>query len=547
LRLRLLYQLQYIKHGQTNGAHAARLFGICQQMNNNNTQAVLRSLIIYAVCVPLAIWIGFMLANPFDRSTFNYAGIMLLILSAPILLRWHHLLLIATWNLGMTIFFLPGSPPVWLLMTALSLGISVVHRTVNSKVRFLSAPSVTWPLVFFIVVVLSTAKLTGGIGLHSLGNDTAGGKSYILLLMGILGYFALTAQPIPPKRAKLYVSLFFLAGCLAFVGDLAPYLPSSLYFLFAFFPVSGYDLNQQPGVIDFNARFAGTAQMGLAGLLFMMARYGSRGIFAGGRLWRPVVFAVFFILMFLGGFRSLLILCGGIFLIQCYLERFHKTKIFPAFIFAGLIGITLLIPFASKLPFNFQRTLAFLPLQIDQAARQDAEASKEWRLGIWKDALPTVPQYLLLGKGYALSENQLTVASSQAFHYASDIQSVDLVGNYHSGPLSTVIPFGIWGVIALLWFWIASLRALYYNYRYGDAQLRTVNIFLLSYFTARVLLFLVIFGGLYSDMYYFTSIIGLSVSLNGGIRRPVALSVPTANKTVASAPARPRFQPFYQS
>jgi hypothetical protein len=42
-------------------------------------------------------------------------------------------------------------------------------------------------------VVLVTAKLTGGIGLHSLGNDTAGGRSYVLLLMGILGYFALTA------------------------------------------------------------------------------------------------------------------------------------------------------------------------------------------------------------------------------------------------------------------------------------------------------------------------------------------------------------------
>ncbi len=73
-------------------------------MNNNNTPAILRSLIIYAICVPLAVWIGFMLANPFDRSAFSYAGILLLILCAPILLRWHHLLLIATWNLGLTIF-----------------------------------------------------------------------------------------------------------------------------------------------------------------------------------------------------------------------------------------------------------------------------------------------------------------------------------------------------------------------------------------------------------------------------------------------------------
>jgi O-Antigen ligase len=516
-------------------------------MNNNNTPAILRSLIIYAVCVPLAVWIGFMIANPFDRSAFSYAGILLLILCAPILLRWHHFLLIATWNLGLTIFFLPGSPPFWLLMTALSLFISVLHRTVNSKARFISAPSITLPLVFFLAVVAFTARLTGGIGLHSLGNDTAGGKNYVLLVMGILGYFALTAQPIPAKRAWLYVSLFFLAGCLAFISDLGPFLPSSLYFIFAFFPVSGYDLNTTPGVVEFHARYAGLGAMGMAGFFFMLARYGARGIFVSGRLWRPVLFGLFVVMMLAGGFRSNVILCGTVFLIQCWLERLHQTKVFPFFILAGLIAAVLVVPFANKLPFAIQRSLAILPLKLDPVARANAEGSEDWRLQIWKDALPTVPQYLLLGKGYALSQGELAMASSGNFHYASDIQSVDITGNYHSGPLSVVIYFGIWGVIAILWFWIAGLRALYLNYRYGDPGFRVINIFLLAYFVARIFLFLVVFGGIYGDMYYFTSIIGLSVSLNGGIRRPAMARVQTVNKTVAVPPSRPRFQPFYQS
>ncbi len=155
-----------------------------------------------------------------------------------------------------------------------------------------------------------------------------------------------------------------------------------------------------------------------------------------------------------------------------------------------------------------QRSLAFLPLKIDPVARNDAEGSEEWRLQIWKDALPTVPQFLLLGKGYALSEDELTMASSQSFHYTSDIQSVDITGNYHSGPLSVVIYFGIWGVLAIFWFWIASVRALYLNYRYGEPGFRVINIFLLAYFVAKVFLFLIIFGSLYSDMFIFTSIIG---------------------------------------
>ena len=80
-------------------------------MNSNNAPAIIRTLIIYALCVPLAVWIGIMLADPFDVSTFSYAGILTLVLLSPILLRWHHFLLVTTWNLGMTLFFLPGHPP----------------------------------------------------------------------------------------------------------------------------------------------------------------------------------------------------------------------------------------------------------------------------------------------------------------------------------------------------------------------------------------------------------------------------------------------------
>jgi hypothetical protein len=516
-----------------------------QHMNASNTPAILRSLIIYAICIPLAIWIGFMLANPFDRATFSYAGILALLLLAPIILRWHHLLLIVCWNLDMTIFFLPGRPPVWLLMVALSLGLSVLHRTINDKVRFLSAPSITWPLLFFLAVVLMTAKLRGGIGLNSLGNDTAGGRSYVFLIMGILGYFALTAQRIPPKRVKLYVGLFYLAGFSAAVGDLAPYVPRQLYFLFAFFPVSGYNMEFTPGVVDFNARYTGMSILGMSGFLFMLACYGVRGIFLTGKLWRPVLLGLFSIAILLGGFRSHIIICGATFLIQCYMERIHRTKIFPVFLLAGMIGVTLLIPFASKLPFTFQRSLAFLPLTLNHEARLNADESRDWRLQIWKDALPTVPQYLLLGRGYAISKHDLDVANDQAFHYASNFEAVDIAGNYHSGPLSVIIYFGIWGVMALLWFWIASLRALYLNYQNGDAEMRVMNTFLLAYFAVKVFHFLIIFGSLYSDMADFTALIGLSVCLNDGIRRPAPAPARVVDKHSDLPLARPRFQPFY--
>ena len=108
------------------------------------------------------------------------------------------------------------------------------------------------------------------------------------------------------------------------------------------------------------------------------------------------------------------------------------------------------------------------------------------------------------------------------------------------------MPFGAWGAIALLWFWVASLRVLYANYRYGDPAFQTINSFLFAYFVVKIFHFLVIFGGLESDLANFAALIGLSVSINGGIRRPASAPVPVADQTGSSPLARPRFQPFYQ-
>ena len=510
---------------------------------NKNTPAILKTLIIYALIVPLAIWIGYLLAAPADRDTFSIGGILALILCAPLLLKWHHFLLISTWNLGLTIFFLPGSPPVWLLMTVLSLFLSVLHRTINSEARFLSAPSLTWPLIFFLGVVFMTAKLTGGIGLHSMGGEVSGGKHYITLIFGILGYFALTALRIPPQRVGLYLSYFFLMGCLSVISDLGSVLPQSLRFIFALFPQSLFATGGD-AVKGGYGRFTGLGNMGMSLFLFMLARYGARGILLSGKPWRPVLFGLFGACIMLGGFRSQVILCGLIFAFQFFMERLHRTNVMPLFLFAGVAAAVLIVPFANKLPYTFQRSLAFLPLKINEEVRRDAEGSSDWRLQLWRDTYPEVPKYLLLGKGYALTANDLAMASNKSFGYLSVADEVSTTGNYHSGPLSVLMPFGAWGAIALLWFWIACLRALHANFRHGDPAFRIINGFLFAYYIAKILSFLIIFGAIEGDMSTFAVLIGLSVSINGGIcRRAVAVKpVPHAR---VSPLARPQLQPAF--
>ena len=84
------------------------------------------------------------------------------------------------------------------------------------------------------------------------------------------------------------------------------------------------------------------------------------------------------------------------------------------------------------------------------------------------------------------------------------------------------MPFGIWGLIAFGWFCVASLRYLYRNYKSGTSELRPINTFLLSYFAARLVFFVIFFGGFWSDFCMFTGIIGLSISLNGTEHAKVA-------------------------
>jgi len=151
----------------------------------------------------------------------------------------------------------------------------------------------------------------------------------------------------------------------------------------------------------------------------------------------------------------------------------------------------------------------------------NAKGSAEWRFQMWNELLPDLPKYVVMGKGYSIDPTEIYMTMESVRRgLLPEWHNSMLVGDYHSGPLSLYVPFGSLGVIAFVLFLIAAARVLYFNYRYGDPALAKINTFLLSLFVARIILFFVIFGAISSDLYYFTGIIGLSISLNGGVKKP---------------------------
>src|SRR5882672_3256948 len=264
-------------------------------MITTSESPLLRSLLIYSICVPLAIFVGYLLAGPLDRTALIFLGAVFLLLTAPMFLRWHRVWLIASWNMGAVLFFLPGAPPAWMFFAFVSFSIAALQYILNPRLKFLHVPTVARPLIFLAVVVLVTGKLTGGFGLRSMGSEIQGGKRYVMLLGAIIAYFALINQRIPPRRVPLYVTLFFLGTLAQAVGELAPVVTPGFYYLFLIFPISTQGLAtilhdpvaSNPGLFSRLGSLS-VAALGLTSA--MLARYGIQDIFTMRRVGRLLIF-----------------------------------------------------------------------------------------------------------------------------------------------------------------------------------------------------------------------------------------------------------------
>jgi hypothetical protein len=492
-----------------------------------------RRLAVLAAVLPLAALVGYFLATPEQADSLVIVSLLVGSLLLPVFLVWHHPMLIFGWNAAVVLTVLPGQPALWIALAVGSLGISIIARGLHKRSIGTYIPSIAWSLIFLAVVVLVTASLNGGLGLKAAGSSSYGGKRYFLLLIAIVGYFALTSQRIPIHLATRYVSIFLGSGLTALVSNIVYLLGPGFYFLFLVFPV---DLVTQQVLGEYFyetgaiVRWTGFSLGAPAIAHILLARYGMRGVFSLAHPWRFLILFGCLFLSLLGGFRSNILMLSLLLVIQFFVEGLHRTRLV---LYLGLMAIILgsaIVPLAKHLPLSVQRSLSILPIEIDPVARANADVTTEWRLRLWGMLWPQVPQYLLLGKGCAIDPSEMYLVSYAAKHL-NILQDDEwlLMGAYHSGPLTILIQFGGFAALAFLWFITACFRTLYYHFRNGPPELRLVNTFLLSYFAMRIIYFLFIYGHFAEDFFIFTGLIGLSVSINGNMKKAV---------TVQEAPQR---------
>jgi hypothetical protein len=485
----------------------------------NRQFTLLPVLALYGVVVPVALLLGYVVADPASLSAAAVLGGVGTILCLPMILKWHHELVIVSWNAALSVFFLPGQPPLWMFSTAVSLLILVLNQTMGREAPPRWNWSVGLPLLVIAGITLMTAYVRGGVGMRVLGSESFGGKKYVYILAAVAGFFALSARTVPRDRRRLLGGLFFLTVATSALSNLVFLMGRESFWLYYLFPPE-YSMHlfaeEAPGSLGGLRRYGAVGFSCIGLIVWMFARYGLGGILSLRSWWRLLVVLGVFAGSLFGGFRSTLLILGVLLVMLVLLDRTSRAKLVLGSLTVALLVGAFLAAFSNRLPLSLQRTICFLPFRVDAGVRYDAEVSTQWRLDMWRVVAKDVPVYLWIGKGFKQTPSEVyLVGEAVRRGLASQYEASLAAGDYHSGIFTLLVSFGVPGLAVFVWFCIAGLRLLWRNYRASPPDLVNLNTLLLALFATRLILYFAVYGAFSADLFQHTGIVGLSIALNG--------------------------------
>ena len=306
--------------------------------------------------------------------------------------------------------------------------------------------ALTWA---FLLVVVVTMALRG-VGFQALGASKAGGLLYVRLIAtagfalltpgvrlsdaqwrrALVGMCALASLPLLADLTAVYVRP--LAGLSAAFFQLSPSVESLVY-----------------GTVADDGPFRWFSAMSLSTyvtlLLFLLEGEQRDGKMVGTVTAAGLIAA--FVLASLSGHRLAILNVLGISTLVLLLDgRLTLRRTFVAAIALGVVLLSL-AAVSEMLPPAIQRAISWIPgAHVSTAAGRSASDSVTWRLVVWLLALQEVPKYLLLGRGIAYEQSELTIARS-AHLMSGEANWAIVEGYFHNGWLSLLILFGIAGLV----------------------------------------------------------------------------------------------------
>lgn len=355
-----------------------------------------------------------------------------------------------------TLPFIPGYPAPWYAITPLATMMLLARflmRRNNFTYRF------TWMDVLMILQIfaLAQAYVRNPTGLAILGSSTTiGGRPYMDYGMAIFAYFVLATVKTEIKIVKrvilcmILVSLAdqLLLSATSFSGTLSQVV-GRIY--------SNVDYAANVGGSSHTVDFAETRFSSLAGLGVVLSQI----LFSFNRPlecalpWRPLRFLTLLFtgaVVMLSGFRSNLIKMSCFFIAGTVIRR--RPLDFVIAVAPAVIVLSVLLMIGPKtLPMAVQRTLSFLPIEVDASIRESAQGSSDWRFEMWRLVL-TSDRYIknkILGDGFGFSaaeqEAQIQDALGMRKYSGDSIDAFIAKGSYHGWHVEAIRFTGALGLI----------------------------------------------------------------------------------------------------
>lgn len=374
------------------------------------------------------------------------AGAAAFSLFALQLLRLNEKLLYWIFFFGASSAVLPVSTfktvPVAMFLQMLFIGKTILDWILlpNTRLR----PIFTdFMLIGMIGLLLLTANVRGA-GFYSFGGGATGGAEYMVRIIGV--FFLLVAavfvrnHEFSPKRAMQYflygtilnVTINVAARAITPLGGLL-----SRFFSMELENASWVALD---GVGARRLPFLGALPIALLPFVMNRKKFSKR-IFGG---------VICLLLCMMTGFRSGMVGIALMLVVaEIYMYRLTAMKVIIGAVI-GFFSMAAAWIFAPYLGFRIQRVLVAIPgfeSRVSADASFDVSQSTEWRLNLYEECLFRIPDYLLIGRGFGDSVEDIL---SMFYSFDAGGRSADLyfmTHAYHLAIFDLLIDFG--GMVTL--------------------------------------------------------------------------------------------------
>ncbi len=348
-------------------------------------------------------------------------------------------------------------------------------------------------MVFGFIVLLGFLAFYRGCGFKFLGSSYWGGMQYVQLIFSLSFFYYSSQVKVPAKRLEKVVKLYFWLTLVPVVLTmLTPYI-SGLSFLRGVIRIQ--DLSQiegadSGGMHRFQSLHLPAAVLGyLSFLLFDREfKFSVKMICVTGGS---------FVLAGLSGHRVVIAKLGLMAAVYSII-RWRKIPLVQRLrvVFVAVCLLGTLYVSVNKMPFEYQRMVSILPgINADAMAVRDAESSSNWRLDLWRELVPMIPEYLWAGRGLGYNLREAYGAYTLASDSKTQHQFLIATHGYHSGPLMVLLDFGLPGALLLSGFFITAIRRYGKRLSWGYSPfMSSAYVVFYSIFVSYILFFLLVFG-----------------------------------------------------